>query len=112
VFRRRDVATPATAAYFAAAFFCAFFTRRGTRALFFGASFGIFGFGGVFGFTPAMEAILPAADPIAFAVLTNALSSGTCSAEGFFFVATSDLPSTVPPHFRSGKKLASFSTGG
>ena len=68
-----------TAAWAAAAFCWAFFCQRGKRCLFFFWSF--IGFveivcgGAGAGSTPAMDAILPAAAPIAFAVVVKILSS-------------------------------------
>jgi hypothetical protein len=65
--------------YLAAAFFFAFFSRRGRRALFLGASFGILTFFGVFGLGGA-----------ATGAATSAVSSAT------FFFAKENLSSTVP----------------
>jgi len=65
--------------YLAAAFFLAFFSRRGRRGLFLGASFGILTFLGVFG---------------AGGAATGAAASAVSSAA--FFFAKENLSSTVP----------------
>src|SRR3979411_2831199 len=74
----------------AAAFWRAFFCRRGSRVLFLGCSFGIFTFGGEGAFgsgdaAPTRAATLPAAEPIAFAALTSGPSSASGSVFFFFF---------------------------
>jgi hypothetical protein len=69
-------------------FFCrAFFCRRGRRLAFFLGSLPTFvdlAAGCASGGAPASEAILPAAEPMAFAALTRMLSSVFLLAVGFF----------------------------
>ncbi len=78
-------------ARFAPTFFrCAFFCRRGSRALALGSNLPFFSDLGVLGFSgaaPAKAAILPAVAPIAFAAVTNAVSSVELVSTAFSFFA-------------------------
>ena len=91
-----------------AAFFSAFFSRRGNRLLFFFLSFGTFGALGLRGgaSTPTSAAILPAAVPIVFAASIRTLSS----ASAFFVICISSTLNERDSRANGARKIRSGRT--
>ena len=91
-----------------AAFFSAFFSRRGNRLLFFFLSFGTFGALGLRGgaSTPTSAAILPAAVPIVFAASIRTLSS----ASAFFVICISSTWNERDSRANGARKIRSGRT--